>query len=58
MDHARLDGSDVSPTVILSDREAVVDFLLLTTQLCMQADSLMNVTMMDGDQVYPVSYLP
>lgn len=48
-------GSDVSPTVILSDREAVVDFSLLTTQLGMQADSLTNVTMMDGDQVYPVS---
>lgn len=58
MDHARLDGSNVSPTVILSDREAVVDFSLLTTQLGMQADSLMNVTRMDGDQAYPVSYLP
>lgn len=49
-----LDGSDHSPAVILSNCEAAVHFSLLMSQLCLQADSLMNITMMDDRvQVYP-----
>lgn len=47
-------GGDDGPAVILSDREAVVYFPLLVTQLGMRADSWTNVTMVDRVEVYPL----